>query len=175
MSLERSLGSDEAPVIAIPTRTSRMRTLDPDRNFMAVALTEARRALMHEDVPIGCVIARGGEVLAATGNEREASQDPTAHAEILALRAAARVTGSWRLEGCTVYVTLEPCSMCAGALVLARVDRLVIGTMDPKAGAVGSLYDIARDERLNHRIDVTTGVRADECASLLREFFAAKR
>jgi tRNA(adenine34) deaminase len=152
-----------------------MRALDPDRNFMAVAIAEARAALAHEDVPIGCVIARGGEVLAASGNEREAAQDPTAHAEVLALRAAARAVGSWRLEGCTVYVTLEPCAMCAGALVLARVDRLVIGAMDPKAGAVGSVYDIARDERLNHRIEVVTGVRAEECGALLREFFAAKR
>jgi len=152
-----------------------MRSLDSDRNFMAVAIAEARAGLDHEDVPIGCVVARGGEVLAAAGNEREAAQDPTAHAEILALRAAARAVGSWRLEGCTVYVTLEPCAMCAGALVLARVDRLVIGAMDPKAGAVGSLYDIARDDRLNHQIEVVTGVRADECGALLREFFAAKR
>ena len=167
----------EASVVAIPTahRGTRMRALDPDRNFMAVALSEARRALAHDDVPIGCVVARGGEVLAAMGNEREAAQDPTAHAEILALRKAAAATGSWRLEGCTVYVTLEPCTMCAGALVLARVDRLVIGAMDPKAGAVGSLYDIAQDPRLNHRIEVATGVREDECGELLREFFAARR
>lgn len=142
---------------------------------MAVALAEARAALEHDDVPIGCVVARGGEVLACEHNARERDGDPTAHAEILALRAAARSLASWRLEGCTVYVTLEPCAMCAGALVLARVDRLVFGAPDPKAGAVGSLYDIARDDRLNHRIDVRGGVREEECAALLREFFAAKR
>jgi tRNA(adenine34) deaminase len=142
---------------------------------MAVALQEARSALAHDDVPIGCVIARAGEVLAAAGNRREADQDPTAHAEILALRQAAAAIGSWRLEGCTVYVTLEPCTMCAGAMVLARVDRLVFGAPDPKAGAVGSLFDLASDDRLNHRFDVTPGVRADECGALLREFFAARR
>lgn len=149
--------------------------MDPDRNFMAVALNEARAALTHDDVPVGALIARGGEVVAAAHNRREVDCDPTAHAEILALRAAAASTGSWRLEGCTMFVTLEPCAMCAGALVLARVDRIVIGAMDPKAGAAGSLYNIVRDGRLNHSIEVTTGVRADESGAMLREFFAARR
>jgi len=142
---------------------------------MAVALAEARAALEHDDVPIGCVIARGGEVLGAAHNARERDNDPTAHGEILALREASRRVGSWRLEGCTVYVTLEPCTMCAGALVLARVERLVIGAMDPKAGAVGSLYNIATEPRLNHRIEVVSGVREDECGQILKDFFAAKR
>jgi len=149
--------------------------MDPDRNFMAVALSEASEAAAQGDVPIGCLIARGGEVLAAAANERERRSDPTAHAEILALREAAERAGSWRLDGATVYVTLEPCTMCAGALVLARVERLVIGAMDPKAGAVGSLYDITHDPRLNHQIEVRTGVRADECGALLRDFFAVRR
>jgi len=142
---------------------------------MRMALQEARAALAHDDVPIGCVIARGDEGLAAAHNARERDADPTAHAEILALREASARIGSWRLEGCTVYVTLEPCTMCAGALVLARVSRLVIGAMDPKAGAVGSLYDIASDARLNHRIPVERGLLADESGALLREFFAARR
>ena len=157
------------------THRSRMRGMDPDRNFMAVALAEARAAAAHGDVPVGCLIARGGEVLAAAGNERERRNDPTAHAEILALREASERAGTWRLDGATVYVTLEPCAMCAGALVLARVERLVIGAMDPKAGAVGSLYDIARDGRLNHQIEVRTGVREEDCGALLRDFFAVRR
>jgi tRNA(adenine34) deaminase len=146
-----------------------------DEIFMEQALEEARRAPSHDDVPIGCVVTEGDRVIAAARNEREVASDPTAHAEILALRAAAAARGSWRLDGCTVYVTLEPCAMCAGAMVLARVDRLVIGAMDPKAGASGSLYDIPRDTRLNHRIEVDTGVMADACGSILREFFAARR
>jgi tRNA(adenine34) deaminase len=149
--------------------------MDPDRNFMAVALNEARLAAAVGDVPVGCVVARRGEVLATAHNMRERSQDPTAHAEIIALQRAAATVGSWRLDECTVYVTLEPCSMCAGALVLARVKRLVMGAMDPKAGAVGSLYNIPRDGRLNHSIEVAAGVRADESSHLLRDFFAARR
>ncbi len=158
-----------------PARRSRMRGMDPDRNFMAVALSEARAAAAHGEVPVGCLITRGGEVLAIAANERERRNDPTAHAEILALREAAERVGSWRLDGATVYVTLEPCTMCVGALVLARVERLVIGAMDPKAGAVGSLYDIARDGRLNHQIEVRTGVREEDCGALLRDFFAVRR
>src|SRR5437879_9200003 len=125
-----------------------------DRAFMSLALEEARAALEHDDVPIGCVIARGDEVIARAHNSRERDADPTAHAEIIALRAAAKAVGSWRLDGCTVYVTLEPCVMCAGAIVLARAQRLVYGAPDPKAGAVRSLYNAADDLRFNHRVTV---------------------
>jgi tRNA(adenine34) deaminase len=126
-------------------------------------------------VPVGAVVARGDEVVARAGNAREREQDPTAHAEILALRQAARAVGSWHLEGCTLYVTLEPCAMCAGALVLARIDRLVLGAADPKAGFAGSLGDIVRDGRLNHEVEVTVGVLAEECGEVLRAFFAERR
>lgn len=146
-----------------------------DASFMALALDEARAALAHDDVPIGSVVVRDGAVIARARNARERDGDPTAHAEILALREAARALGSWRLEGCTLYVTLEPCAMCAGAMVLARLPRLVYGARDPKAGAVGSLYDIPRDPRLNHHVGVTGGVLETECGELLRAFFAAKR
>jgi tRNA(adenine34) deaminase len=146
-----------------------------DERLMRVALEEARRCLDHGDVPIGAVVARGDEVLAAAGNEREARGDPTAHAEVLALRAAAERLGSWRLEGCTLVVTLEPCAMCAGAAVLARVDRVVYGAADPKAGFVGSLGDLVRDPRLNHRAEVTGGVLEEESGDLLRSFFAERR
>ena len=126
-------------------------------------------------MPIGAVLLDGaGAVLAAAGNEREQAQDPTAHAEILALRMAARALGSWRLTGCTLVVTLEPCTMCAGALVLARVERLVFGAYDPKAGAVASLFDVVRDSRLNHRVDVRGGILEAECGALLTEFFASR-
>ncbi|MFA5891810.1 MAG: tRNA adenosine(34) deaminase TadA [Actinomycetota bacterium] len=146
-----------------------------DESFMRQALEEARAATAFGDVPIGCVVVRGGEVIARARNERERDRDPTAHAEILALRAAAEAVGEWRLTGCTLYVTLEPCAMCAGALVLARVERLVFGAEDPKAGAVGSLFDIPRDPRLNHNVAVTRGVLAEECGAVLREFFAERR
>ncbi|HXF73474.1 MAG TPA: tRNA adenosine(34) deaminase TadA [Actinomycetota bacterium] len=142
---------------------------------MRRALDEARRCLAWGDVPIGAVVARGAEVLAAAGNERERRQDPTAHAEVLALRGAAERVGRWRLDGCTVYVTLEPCAMCAGAIVLARVERLVYGAADPKAGFCGSLGDLVRDPRLNHRVEVSPGVLAEEAAELLRGFFRARR
>jgi tRNA(adenine34) deaminase len=151
-----------------------MRAMD-DLALMRIALDEARVAVAHNDVPIGCVVARDGEVLARARNRRELDRDPTAHAEILALRAAADQLGTWRLEGCSIYVTLEPCAMCAGAMVLARIDRLVYGATDPKAGAVRSLYNVADDARLNHRIEVTAGVLEEECGAVLREFFAAKR
>ncbi|MEU7907932.1 tRNA adenosine(34) deaminase TadA [Actinoplanes sp. NPDC049118] len=136
-----------------------------------------RRALSvasasSEDVPVGAVVYDpDGEELAAAGNERELNGDPTAHAEIIALRRAAVLTGSWRLEGCTLVVTLEPCTMCAGALVLARVSRLVFGAWEPKTGAVGSLWDVVRDRRLNHRPEVYAGILEDECAAMLRTFF----
>ncbi len=143
---------------------------------MAAALAEAALAPVHGDVPIGAVVldASGGE-LARAHNERELSGDPTAHAEVLALRRAASRLGSWRLEECTLVVTLEPCTMCAGALVLSRVRRLVFGAYDPKAGAVASLWDVVRDPRLNHRPDVIGGISAEECGALLHEFFAAQR
>ena len=142
---------------------------------MDLALEQARRAQAHGDVPIGAVLAREGEPLAAAGNERELRRDPTAHAELLAIRAAAEALGGWRLPGTTLYVTLEPCAMCAGAMVLARIDRLVFGAADPKAGAVGSLMDLSCDPRLNHRFEVTRGVLSDVCADRLRTFFAALR
>lgn len=139
------------------------------------ALVEARAALAHDDVPVGAVVVSGGEVIAAAHNRREVDTDPTAHAELLAVRAAAAALGSWRLDGCTLYVTLEPCTMCAGALVMARLPRLVYGAADPKAGAVGSLYDLVREPRLNHRVEVTSGVLAEECGQLLTRFFRARR
>ena len=146
-----------------------------DEAAMALALAEARRALDHDDVPIGAVVVRHGTVLAARHNERQLTGDPTAHAEILALRDAATAVGSWRLDDCTLVVTLEPCFMCAGAVVNGRVGRLVFGADDPKAGAVGSLYDVPGDRRLNHRPPVTGGVLAAECGDLLRSFFASRR
>lgn len=142
---------------------------------MQRALDEAHTAGAHGDVPIGAVVTRGDEVLATAGNAREARGDPTAHAEILALRAAAEVVGSWRLVGCTLYVTLEPCPMCAGAIVLARLDRVVYGCQDPRAGAVYSLYNIVQDPRLNHQVELTTGVLAQECAAVLETFFQQRR
>ena len=142
---------------------------------MRLALEQARRSEVWGDVPIGAVVARGDEVLAQAGNERERRGDPTAHAEILVLREAAERVGSWHLEGCTLFVTLEPCAMCAGAAVLARIDRLVVGAADPKAGFAGSLGDLVRDPRLNHRVQVTEGVLAVESAELLRGFFASRR
>ena len=142
---------------------------------MRLALEEARRA-GNEDVPVGAVVlGADGTPVARAHNRREADGDPTAHAEIIALREAARVTGGWRLTGCTLVVTLEPCAMCAGAAVLARVDRVVYGATDPKAGAAGSLWDVLRDPRLNHRPEVTSGVLAAECGALLRAFFAVRR
>ena len=149
---------------------------DPrDQQLMQLAIEEARACAAHDDVPIGCVITRGDGVIARCGNERELRQDPTAHAEVVALREAALATGSWHLEGCTLYVTLEPCAMCAGAIVLARIDRLVFGASDPKAGFAGSLGNLVADERLNHRVEVTSGILQDECAQLLRAFFREHR
>jgi tRNA(adenine34) deaminase len=142
---------------------------------MRLALEEARSAAAVGDVPVGAVIVRGDEILARQGNAREREQDPTAHAEILALRQASSAIGSWHLEGCAVVVTLEPCAMCAGAIVLARLDRLVFGASDPKAGFAGSLGDLVRDGRLNHEVDVTVGVLAEECGEILRSFFAERR
>ena len=142
---------------------------------MRLALREAARAIDHDDVPVGAVIVHAGEVVGVGRNERELRQDPTAHAEILALREAARAVGSWRILDATLYVTLEPCAMCAGAIVLARVPRVVFGTTDPKAGAAGSVLDVLAEPRLNHRPLVEGGLLADECAAQLRAFFAARR
>jgi tRNA(adenine34) deaminase len=150
-------------------------SVEDDRAFMDRAIEEARHCLEWGDVPVGAVVTRDGRILGAAGNQREKLQDPTAHAEVLALRQAAASAGTWRLDGCTVYVTLEPDAMCAGALVLARVNRLVFGAADPKAGFAGSLGDLVRDPRLNHRLEVVGGVREDEAAALLREFFAERR
>ena len=146
-----------------------------DRAFMREALVEARAAEAWNDVPIGAVVVRDGEVIARAGNRREADRDPTAHAEILALRRAAEVVGAWRLERCTLYVTLEPCFMCAGACVNARLERIVFAAPDPKAGAVGSLADVPADTRLNHNPAVTSGVLEDEASALLKAFFRARR
>ncbi|HWO15905.1 MAG TPA: tRNA adenosine(34) deaminase TadA [Solirubrobacterales bacterium] len=143
--------------------------------LMRLAIDQARRAEEHGDVPIGAVIARDGEPLAVAGNERELRRDPTAHAEVLAIRAAAEALGGWRLPGATLYVTLEPCAMCAGAIVLARIPGVVFGAYDPKAGAAGSVMNVLDDPVLNHRPQVTGGILAGECATLLEDFFAARR
>lgn len=142
---------------------------------MGVAIEEARKAEAHGDVPIGAALFRDGELLSRAGNERELRKDPTAHAEVLAIRAAAEALGGWRLPGTTLYVTLEPCAMCAGAIVLARVPLIVFGTPDPKAGAAGSVLDVLGEPALNHRPTVLGGIREAECATLLREFFATRR
>jgi tRNA(adenine34) deaminase len=143
--------------------------------WMALALDQARQAEAHDDVPIGAAVVRNGEPIAAAGNERELRRDPTAHAEILAIRAAAEALGGWRLPGTTLYVTLEPCAMCAGAIVLARIPTVVYGTPDPKAGAAGSVLDVLAEPALNHRPAMTGGVLEAECAALLRGFFNARR
>lgn len=149
--------------------------METDESHMERALAEARLAASHDDVPIGAVIVRDGEVITAAGNRREADLDPTAHAELLAIRRAAAVLGGWRLPGTTLFVTLEPCAMCAGAIVLARIPRVVFGAADPKAGAAGSVLDVLGETALNHRPEVTGGVLADQCSALLKDFFAARR
>ncbi len=155
------------------TVAGRRRTWDA---LMDLALHEATHALASADVPVGAVVVGpDGRLLGVGRNRREETGDPTAHAEVLALRQAAATWGEWRLEGCTLVVTLEPCVMCAGALVLARVERLVLGAWDPKAGATGSVWDLVRDQRANHAVEVVGGVREDECARLLRDFFGAQR
>src|SRR6266540_4836744 len=146
-----------------------------DESGMRVALREAAASAEAGEVPVGCVIVHEGVVIARGHNQVEALQDATAHAEILAIGAASNALGSWRLHDCTLYVTLEPCSMCAGAMVLARLARLVYGAADPKAGACGSVLDVIHEPRLNHRVAVTAGVRAEECGAVLREYFARKR
>jgi tRNA(adenine34) deaminase len=146
-----------------------------DEEYMGLALDAARQAGSSGEVPVGAVVVAGGSVVARASNRRETDQDPTAHAELLALREAALELGTWRLTPATIYVTLEPCPMCAGALVAARVGRLVFGAADPKAGACGSLYNLCADPRLNHELPVTAGVLHDECSALLRQWFARRR
>jgi tRNA(adenine34) deaminase len=146
-----------------------------DEYFMRLALREAERALEHDDVPIGAVVVHEGEVIGAGRNERELRQDPTAHAEMIALREASRALSSWRLMDAVLYITLEPCAMCAGAIVLARVSRVVFGATDPKAGAAGSVLDVLGEPRLNHRPEVARGLLADESAALLQDFFGDRR
>jgi tRNA(adenine34) deaminase len=146
-----------------------------DEHFMGLAIEQAHAAVAHDDVPIGAVVVLGGEVIAVARNERELLQDPTAHAEVLALRRAAESVGSWRVLDATLYVTLEPCAMCAGAIVLSRIPHVVFGASDPKAGACGSVLDVTGEERFNHRPDVRGGLLGEACGDLLRAFFAARR
>jgi tRNA(adenine34) deaminase len=149
--------------------------LPRDEYFMRLALKEANRALEHDDIPVGALVVHNGEVIGSGHNERELRSDPTAHAEVIALRDAARTLRTWRVLDTVLYVTLEPCTMCAGAIVLARVPRVVFGTRDPKAGAAGSVLDVLAQPQLNHRPQVQSGLLAGECADLLRSFFASRR
>jgi tRNA(adenine34) deaminase len=158
----------------VPSLTSD-RFFARDEYFMRLAIREAERALEHDDVPVGAVVVHGGEVIGAGHNERELREDPSAHAEMIAIREAARALGSWRLLDTVLYVTLEPCAMCAGAIVLGRIPRVVYGTVDPKAGAAGSVLDVLSEPRLNHRPDVAGGLLAAECAALLQAFFRSRR
>lgn len=146
-----------------------------DTKFMAEALKEAKKAFSEKEVPVGCVIAHDGMIIGRGYNRTESLQDPTAHAEILAITAASEHLGSWRLNGCTVYCTIEPCAMCAGALILARVERLVFSTSDPKFGACGSVFNIVQEPRLNHRMMVSSGILKDDCTAIMQEFFKKMR
>ena len=150
-------------------------SMESDANYMDLALAEARKAESMNEVPVGAVVVSQGAVIGSGYNQPVSGADPTAHAEIIALRQAARHQRNYRLSNATMYCTVEPCLMCAGAMIHARIDRLVFGTPDPKAGSAGSIYNILSDPRLNHSVDVISGVREDECASLLREFFAKRR
>jgi len=143
--------------------------------YMELALREARQALQENEVPVGAIIVRGERVVASAHNQREQLRDPTAHAEVIAITQAAEAVGDWRLDGCTLYATLEPCIMCAGAILLARIERVVYGATDPKAGAVDSLYHLLGDDRLNHQVDVVPGVLAQPCGEILTQFFAQQR
>lgn len=149
--------------------------MDSDAHYMDLALLEAKKAEMAGEVPVGAVIVCGGDVIGRGFNQPISQSDPTAHAEILALREAAHHQGNYRLPDATMYCTVEPCMMCAGAIIHARISRLIFGTPDPKAGSAGSIYNVLTDPRLNHRVDVISGIREDECASLVREFFAKRR
>jgi tRNA(adenine34) deaminase len=174
-----SVGTSEqrrAAEVPLPENVTMAVDVDPaEEAFMRLAIEQARAALEHDDVPIGAVVVHDGVVIGSGRNERELREDPTAHAEILALREAAAALRSWRVLDSTLYVTLEPCAMCAGAIVLARVPRVVYGTLDPKAGAAGSVMNVLAEPRLNHRPAVTGGLLAEECADLLRSFFATRR
>ncbi|QDT71149.1 tRNA adenosine(34) deaminase TadA [Lacipirellula limnantheis] len=152
-----------------------MGSLSDDERYMRLALQQATAAAEADEAPVGAVIVAAGRVLAAARNEREALRDPTAHAEMIAITQAASALESWRLENCTLYVTLEPCPMCAGAIVMARIPRVVFGALDPKGGAVRSLYRLLEDERLNHRVEVVEGVLSEPCGQVLSEFFRGKR
>lgn len=149
--------------------------MQSDGKYMAAALAQAAEAARCGEVPIGAVIVKEGNILAADRNRREENCDASAHAEILVIRQAGKMLGGWRLSGCTLYVTLEPCSMCAGAMVQARLDRLVFGAKDPKSGSAGSLYNLVEDVRFNHRLTITSGILEEECASILHEFFRSRR
>lgn len=148
---------------------------DIDQKFMLEALAQAQQAADLGDVPIGAVMVHDGEIIARGFNRRIIDKDPTAHAEMLVIRQTAEIIGDWRLNGCELYVTLEPCSMCAGAIVLARLDRVIYGATDPKAGAAGTLYNICSDDRLNHRTQVTSGILGEQCGQILTDFFRAQR
>jgi tRNA(adenine34) deaminase len=163
-----------AGLVKVPSPTPH-RFFARDEYFMRLALREAESALPHDDVPVGAVLVHEGEVIGAGHNERELREDPTAHAEMIAIREAARTLGSWRVLDTVLYVTLEPCAMCAGAIVLGRVPRVVYGAVEPKAGAAGSVLDILAEPRLNHRPDVAGGLLEEECAELLRAFFRSRR
>jgi tRNA(adenine34) deaminase len=173
--VDNGLGAPAGLVGMMPAVSVTPDAAAADEAFMRLAIAEARRALDHDDVPIGAVVVHGDEVVGAGHNERELRQDPTAHAETIALRAAAAALGSWRVLDSTLYVTLEPCAMCAGAIVLARVPRVVFGCADPKAGAAGSVLDVLAEPRLNHRPTVVGGVLAAPCAALLTDFFGSRR
>jgi tRNA(adenine34) deaminase len=149
--------------------------LPNDIIFMREALVEAQKAAALGEVPVGAVIVKDGGIIARAHNQRELTGDPTAHAELIALQEAAKIAKHWRLTGMSLYVTLEPCTMCAGALVLARIDRLIYGASDPKAGAAGSLMNVVQDERLNHRVEVSAGILAEECGKILKDFFRERR
>lgn len=172
MEEHRDTGEGTGEPVARALSTNELST---DERFMRVALEEARLAAQEDEVPIGAVVVCGGEVVARAHNRREVDRDPSAHAEFSAMVEASRALGRWRLTGCTVYVTVEPCLMCAGLMVNARVDRCVFGAPDPKGGALGTLYDVSHDPRLNHEFEVTPGVLRDECAGELRRFFREKR
>ncbi|WP_148808037.1 tRNA adenosine(34) deaminase TadA [Crassaminicella thermophila] len=146
-----------------------------EQTYMKEALIEAQKAMQLEEVPIGAVIVKNGEIIARAHNLRETEKDPTAHAEILAIRKASQVLGGWRLMGCDLYVTVEPCPMCAGAIMLARIDRLIIGTMDPKGGAAGSILNIPENDKFNHKTEVVRGILQEECSAIMKEFFKLLR
>jgi len=168
-------GTSQLPNAPTSQATAVLEAKDNHEHFMRLALQQAQRALEDDEVPVGAIITHEGRVIGRAHNQRERLKDPTAHAEMIAITQAAEHLRNWRLTGATLYVTLEPCAMCAGALVLGRLDRLVYGATDPKAGACGSVLDIVRHPMLNHRVEVISGVLAQECGDLLRQFFEAKR